>query len=99
MRTELKSQNFIALVDGFTEDLKRLGMSYSAVTNYPLGLKEYFIYLEQHYNIKHITRVGEQHSKSFKQHLQQRTNRKRKNGGISNQTDYRDWETIGRAHV
>lgn len=86
MRTELKSQNFIALVDGFTEDLKRLGMSYSAVTNYPLGLKEYFIYLEQHYNIKHITRVGEQHSKSFKQHLQQRTNRKRKNGGISNQT-------------
>ena len=86
MRTELKSQNFIALLEGFTKDLERLGMRSSAITNYPLGLKEYFIYLEQRHNIKHISRVEEQHSEAFKKHLQQRTNLKTKNGGISNQT-------------
>lgn len=86
MKSELQSQNFKALLEGFTKDLKTLGMSYSAVTNYPLGLKEYFIYLEQHHNIKHISRVEEKHSQAFKEHLQQRTNLKRKNGGLSNQT-------------
>jgi len=86
MKTEIQSQNFKDLLAGFTSDIKTLGMSYSAVTNYPLSLKEYFIYLEQNHNIKHISRVEEQHSQAFKEHLQQRTNLKTKNGGLSNQT-------------
>lgn len=86
MKQELQSTNFIALLAGFKEHIKTLGMSYSAITNYPLGLNEYFIYLEQCHKIRHINKVEEQHSDAFKKHLQYRTNLKRKSRGITNQT-------------
>jgi integrase/recombinase XerD len=61
-------------------------MSKSAIKNYPLGLQEYFLYLEQQQNIKHIDRVELKHAESFKQHLQYRTNLNTGIGGIDNQT-------------
>lgn len=83
---ELQSTNFKALINGFTEWLETLGMSKSAIRNYPLNLTEYFFYLEQHYNIKHINKVEKEHSEAFKQHLQYRPNRRTGYGGICNQS-------------
>jgi integrase/recombinase XerD len=86
MKQTPQSANFIALVNDFEQEIKTLGMSKSVVINYPMSLTEYFIYLEQHHNIKHITKIQKHHSEAFKLYLQQRTNLKTGYGGISNIT-------------
>lgn len=86
MKQELQSTNFKYLVAGFSDWLQTLNLSESTVTYYPLGLKEYFVYLEQEHNIKHINRVEYEHSEEFKLHLQHRINYNTQYGGISNQT-------------
>ena len=86
MNQEPQSANFKALISGFTQWLETLGLSTSTIINYPLGLKEYFFYLEQHHNIKHINKVEPKHSEQFKLHLQYRANLSTGYGGISNQT-------------
>jgi integrase/recombinase XerD len=86
MKQELQSINFRVLVNGFTEWLQILEMSQSAIKYYPMALKEYFLYLEQHYDIKHINKVQAQHSEAFKLYLQNRIHLTKKSGGICNQT-------------
>lgn len=85
MKQQLQSTNFTALQSEFTNWLQRQNMSKSVIINYPLGLNEYFFYLEQQHNIRHINKVEAKHSEAFKQHLQYRTNLKTGIGGIGNQ--------------
>jgi integrase/recombinase XerD len=86
MKAELQSSNFKYLLAGFTEWLQTLNMSEATITNYPVGLKEYFLYIEQEYHIQHINDIERKHSEEFKTHLQYRTNLNTKHGGICNQT-------------
>lgn len=85
MIKELQSNNFNALLIGFTEWLHTMQKSESTQKNYPMGVKEYFLYLENHFGLMHINKVDKKHSESFKLHLQQRINKTTKTGGISNQ--------------
>lgn len=82
----IESNNFKALITEFTNWLTVQRKSSSCILNYPMGLSEYFSYLETVHNIKHINKVEKKHSSLFKQHLQIRTNKCTGFGGIQNQT-------------
>jgi integrase/recombinase XerD len=86
MKQQLQSTNLTALQASYTEWLITKNMSQSVITNYPLGLNEYFYYLEQQHNIRHISKVELEHSEAFKKHLQYRTNLKTGIGCICSQT-------------
>ena len=86
MRIELQSNNFKVLLAEFTQWLQVRRKSASCISNYPLALKEYFLYLEATHNIKHINKVEKKHSTMFKQNLQVRTNKNTGYGGIHNHT-------------
>ncbi len=83
---ELTSANFIALLNGFTAWLKTKQKSEGLIKNYPIGLRQYFKYLEHHHNIKHISVVEKKHAEAFKLHLQTRINYNKGYGCICNQT-------------
>lgn len=83
---KLESNNYKNLLDGFTLWLKTLQMSPSAIKNYPMGLREFFLYLEKNQGVHHVNKIEKKHSEAFIEHLQFRINRNTKEAGISNQT-------------
>jgi integrase/recombinase XerD len=86
MSKELQSANFKYLYNAFIHWLKTLDRSEGTISNYPMGLKEYFWYLEKHYRISHIDHIKQKHVEAFKEHLQTRVNQTFGCGGLSNQS-------------
>ncbi len=83
---DLTSTNFIALLNGFKDWVNTQKKSDDLIKNYPLGLHEYFMFLEHNLCIKHIRAIEPKHAEAFKLHLQTRINYSKGYGCISNQT-------------
>ncbi len=78
----IKSQHYKYLLQSYKEWLQILGYAAQTATRWPIHVKEFVHFLEQH-NVQHITSVESKHINDFVNFIKHRPNKSKKGTALS----------------